>query len=282
MEASRALAIVNPRKTEAEAYLGRLSSSCAARGIHLEVHREDGPFPCPEPGFYSLCFTLGGDGTVLYAARSLAASGVPLFPINLGTLGFIAEMPREDWESYLDRYLSGQLPLSRRIMGRARVERGGRTVWESVFLNDAVMAATGIAKVVSLRALVDGAPLGTYRADGMIVATPTGSTAYSLSAGGPILMPEMEAFIVNPICPFTLALRAVVIPSSQEVAVEVAEKQRSDLILTIDGQTVIPLLPGDRVRVTEAEHPVRVVAADSRSFCSVLRSKLNWSGGCDA
>jgi NAD+ kinase len=149
-------------------------------------------------------------------------------------------------------------------------------------LNDAVISASGISKIVKLSVRLSDTPLGRYRADGIIVATPTGSTAYSAAAGGPILHPEMDAMILNPICPFTLSHRPIVVPHDEEIVVEVEEEQRTGLMMTVDGQSEFPLKPDDRIVIRASEEKARIVRSNKRTFYEVLRTKLNWSGGPDA
>jgi NAD+ kinase len=145
-----------------------------------------------------------------------------------------------------------------------------------------VVSASGISRIVRLRLSLSQAYLGEYRADGMIVSTPTGSTAYSAAAGGPILEPEMEALIINPICPFTLSNRPLVVRGTETVHIEVMKKQRTDLNLTVDGQSTVPLKPGDTIEVRAGAKKAHIIRSDKRNFFEVLRSKLNWSGGPDA
>ena len=229
-----------------------------------------------------IAFCLGGDGTVLYAARCMAPLNVPIFPINLGTLGFIAAVHKDDWLKVYEQWVSGNIAVSRRLMLDVRVERNGKEIQQLSCLNDAVIAASGISKIIRLDVSAENIRLGHYRSDGLIVATPTGSTAYSVAAGGPILDPEMDALIINPICPFTLSNRPIVIPVEGTVYVAVEEEQRSNVLLTVDGQEVVPLLPGDIIAIRKAPYKASIIASDRNVFYKVLRSKLNWSGGPDA
>ncbi|MDR3114250.1 MAG: NAD(+)/NADH kinase [Treponema sp.] len=239
-------------------------------------------------GNYDLAFSLGGDGTVLYAARSMAPLGVPIFPINLGTLGFIAAVHPHEWVHVFNRWIEGKVGVSRRFMLEVTIEREGRSVASGSCLNDTVISASGIAKIIRLKVESETMipreymRLGNYRSDGLIVATPTGSTAYSVSAGGPILDPEMEALIINPVCPFTLSNRPIVVPAREAVIVEVEAEQRSGVLLTLDGQVTEPLEPGDRVYIKQAPYEAQLIASDRRGFYKALRTKLSWSGGPDA
>jgi NAD+ kinase len=167
-----------------------------------------------------------------------------------------------------------------------RVERQGRIVARSSCLNDVVISASGIAKLIRLQVVSetpgDRIRIGHFRSDGLIVATPTGATAYSAAAGGPILDPEIEAVIINPICPFTLSNRPMVVPAHGTIIVEVEEEQRSGVLLTVDGQITEPLEPKDRIVIQKAPYQALLIASDREVFYRVLRSKLNWSGGPDA
>lgn len=224
-----------------------------------------------------LLITLGGDGTVLYAARSVHELGIPILPVNLGTFGYITEVGIDEWRETLDSYLAGADILSRRLMLRVAVYRGGRKVFSSLSLNEAVITSSGIAKVVNLALLLDQTKVGTFRADGIIIATPTGSTGYSLAAGGPILDSEMSAIIITPVCPFTLSNRPLV-TSGKTIKVIVNEHQRTDLVLTVDGQQLFKLEEKDEVVVEKSRNKMLLIHSLKRNFTEVIRDKLNWSG----
>jgi len=240
------------------------------------------PFGIPDLSGASIVLTLGGDGTVLYSARAAAPRGIPLLPINMGSLGFIAWVRHTEW---LDRFrdaVAGRLPLSSRFMLDIQVFRLGQDVARFSAMNDGVVSGAGPAKIVNLSMSVSGAALGTYRSDGIIIATPTGSTAYSLAAGGPILDPDMDAMVFNPICPFTLSNRPLVVPGDENLEVYVEREQREKILLTVDGQDFFNLEEGDRVSYRRAEFKAQLYCNARGSFYQVLRAKLNWSGGPDA
>lgn len=236
---------------------------------------EEKPLELPEETI--LLITLGGDGTVLYAARSVHELGIPILPVNLGTFGYITEVGIDEWQETLDSYLSGADILSRRLMLRVAVYRDGRKVFSSLSLNEAVITSSGIAKVVNLALLLDQTKVGTFRADGIIIATPTGSTGYSLAAGGPILDSEMSAIIITPVCPFTLSNRPLV-TSGKTIKVIVNEHQRTDLVLTVDGQQLFKLEEKDEVVVEKSRNKMLLIHSTKRNFTEVVRDKLNWSG----
>ncbi len=286
----KALVIVNLIKDETEELAAQVRADLERRGIEVSVSPvQEGTFPQVDPAT-DLAITLGGDGTLLYAARILAAVGgasetgptpakaIPILAVNLGDFGFITEIARQEWSQALDRYLAGRLGVSRRIMFDAEVRRGARAIARFSGLNDAVVRSSEYSRIVGLRLHLSSTYIARYRADGLILATPTGSTAYSMSAGGPILHPEMEAFILNPICPFTLASRPMVVPDSEELAVEVEERQRTGIVLLVDGQEMYQLEPGDRVVFRKSGRSTHIILSDKRNFYQVLASKLNWAG----
>ena len=240
------------------------------------------PVGTPELSGASIVLTLGGDGTVLYSARAAASWGIPLLPINMGSLGFIAWVRHTEWLGRFREAVSGKLSLSSRFMLDIKVFRSGERIARFSAMNDGVVSGAGPAKIVNLSMSVSGTALGTYRSDGIIIATPTGSTAYSLAAGGPILDPDMEAMVFNPICPFTLSNRPLVVPGDETIEVQVEREQREKILLTVDGQDYFNLEEGDRVLYCKAAHKALLFCNARGSFYQVLRAKLNWSGGPDA
>jgi len=231
---------------------------------------------------WDIAISLGGDGTVLYTARYVAPLGVPIMPINLGTLGFIAEVNKNDWLDVFLKWEKGEITPTRRCMFEISVERDSKIIKNFVCLNDTVISCTEIAKLIRLNVHITGTESVSYRADGIIVATPTGSTAYSMSAGGPILDPEMEALILNPICPFTLSNRPFVLPSKQRVTIAVAEEQRAGVILMVDGQDTFPLECKDKVHIKQAPFGAELIFNGRSIYYQALRTKLFWSGDANA
>ncbi|MDR0784436.1 MAG: NAD(+)/NADH kinase [Treponema sp.] len=262
-------------------FVNPLKAAGLAREIARELEKqgvETSVFAGEKIGAVDAAVSLGGDGTVLFAARTVSQLKVPILPINLGTLGFIATIPPDEWRTVLDDFFNDRIVFSRRLMLDARVQRGTATVFQSPCLNDAIISASTVAKMIRLNVRVGNASLGSYRSDGLIAATPTGSTAYSVSAGGPILDPEMEAVVVNPICPFTLSNRPIVLPSDDEIVIEVEREQRSGASLTMDGQTTETLQADDRVVVRRAKEDALLACQDGAksAFYSALRTKLAW------
>ncbi len=225
-----------------------------------------------------LAISLGGDGTLLYCAKIVAGRNIPILAINLGSLGFITEISRDEWMDSFTKFIEGDLSISPRMMLKVCVIRENKSVNCYLGLNDGVIGTGGISKLIRLKVYVSGTYIGRYKADGVIVATPTGSTAYSMAAGGPILHPEMEALILSPICPFTLSNRPLVIPPEEKLEIIVEKEQRTDIVLTIDGKDAFSLRPGDRVVFERSKEKTLIVQSDKRNFYEVLRSKLNWAG----
>lgn len=286
----RVCLIVNLLKDTSGARSAEISSHLVSMGTTVELLAYQGTSPIAPEGGFDLAIVLGGDGTVLSAARLMSPKGVPIFPINMGRLGFLAEISWGEWKECYEFYVQGKLNPIRRLMLQIEVARSGRVVSTFNALNEGAITGYGPAQLVSFRAQV--APrrtigsnpevLGSYRADGVLIASPTGSTAYSLASGGPILSPDMDALIFTPICPFTFSNRPVVVPAERAIEIEVSMKQRTELLLTIDGQDSYPLMEGDVVRFSSAPFPALIVPSGRLSFYDVLRTKLSWSGGPDA
>ena len=278
--AGRVLIIANLDKESAESVAGSLASTFESLGVEYEQYFYKGdPEGPPKVDGADLVVSLGGDGTVLYAARVAAPLGIPILPINLGRLVFIAEIGVAEWPSAISAWARGDLPISERLMLAVEARRDGAAVASFWAMNDATVSAKGIAKLIGFGISLGESALVRYRADGVIIATPTGSTAYNLAAGGPVLHPEMDAMIVNPVCPFTLSNRPLVVPAGEAVEVTMEEGRRTGAMLTIDGQETFTLRTGDRIRVSGAPKKARIHVSKGYAFYEHLRSKLAWSGG---
>lgn len=216
---------------------------------------------------------LGGDGAFLRAGRRLALSGVPLLGVNYGHLGFLTEIEPEEISWALDRLLRGEYRIEERLMLRARVVRSGRERRSYDCINDVVVARGTLARIVSSHLYIGSSFVGLYRGDGMIIATPTGSTAYSLSAGGPILHPGMEAVVITPICPHTMGARSMVAAPDEPITLRF-ESPNEELLLTVDGQLGEALQPGDEVRVERSSRKTRLIRLHERTFYDILRTRL--------
>lgn len=278
----KALIVVNLTKDDAASTADEVERYLRAKGIDVETHRFSNIPPEFTPEECDVAFSLGGDGTVLYSSRLVGPMGIPILAVNIGDFGFITEVSKDEWKQAFEMHSAGELGISERLMITTSVLRGADVEATYYGLNDSVVASAGISKVVRLEVSIGDTALGRYRADGVIVSTPTGSTAYSAAAGGPILDPDMRALILNPICPFTLSNRPLVLPGEKPVRIRVEEGQRTDVVLTVDGQEVLSLSEKDEVRIEMSDTPAKIVRSNKRNFYEVLRSKLNWSGGPDA
>lgn len=222
-----------------------------------------------------LVIVLGGDGTLLSVARLVGTRELRVLGINLGGLGFLTEVPTAEALAAIDRVFAGEYRLDRRTTLAVRVRRRAAVIAESQVLNDAVINKSALARIIDLRTSVDGKYLCVYKADGLIVSTPTGSTAYSLSAGGPVVHPAVGVTVLSPICPHTLAQRPLVVPETALVEVELQAPDQ-EVVLTLDGQEGIPLVDGDVVEIAKSPHSVALVRTGGEGFLSVLREKLHW------
>ncbi|HJQ84658.1 MAG TPA: NAD(+)/NADH kinase [Candidatus Binatia bacterium] len=221
-----------------------------------------------------LIVVLGGDGTLLSIARRTRGQ-VPILGVNLGELGFLTEVVVREAMPMLARVVAGRYELDRRMTLAARHLRGNRVVGRFRALNDVAITNGALARIIQVTVTVDGLPFATYRADGMIVATPTGSTAYSLSVGGPIVEPTVQVLVLSPVSPHTLSNRPVVLRPTAAVRMVVGPRER-DALLTVDGQEGMPLSAGDAVEVRRGPWPVALVRSPDRTYYDVLREKLGW------
>lgn len=217
---------------------------------------------------------LGGDGTLLHAARLVGAAGIPILGVNLGSLGFLTEVKLDEMYSALEGVLTGKYQLEERVLLNVEIIREGQIAAQYLALNDAVINKGTLARIIDLEVSVNSQPVLHTRADGLIISTPTGSTAYSLAAGGPIIYPTLEAFIIAPICPHTLTNRPVVIPDRD--AVEVCLLRGTDVMLTVDGQVGMPLQQQDCLKIYRAQSTLKLVLPFGSTFFKLLREKLRW------
>jgi NAD+ kinase len=226
------------------------------------------------PGLVDLLIVLGGDGTLLSVARAVGDLGVPILGVNLGGLGFMTATTLDEMLPSLEAMLDGRMVIEERLMLLARVIRNGAVLCEHMALNDLVITKTAMSRIISLAVSVEGQYATAYRADGLIISTPTGSTAYSLSAGGPILFSQVDAIVLTPICSHTLTNRPIVLPAADRIEVTVQSDQ--EIMLTVDGQVGVGLRERDVVEVRKAAASMRLVRFPQKDFFSVLRTKLKW------
>ncbi len=228
------------------------------------------------PKQVDLLIVLGGDGTLLAAARLLGDRNVPILPVNLGALGFLTSVTLGELYPLLELVIAGKHRISQRMMLEAEVLRDGKTISRHRALNDAVVTKTDLARIIDLDVFVDGDLVGHFRADGLIVATPTGSTAYSLSAGGPIIYPVLQSFVITPICPHMLTNRSLVLADSAQVEIQFVSGDEPAR-LTVDGQEGFELFINDRVVIRKAQNKLYLVRPPQKTYFEVLRNKLRWS-----
>lgn len=276
----KCLIVVNTKKKDSQNYGKMISEYLSTRGIFSSFYSFDG-FSEDDP-FLGVDFvvTLGGDGTVLFAARGCVSKKIPVFAVNFGEFGFIASVQKDEWKSELDRFLDGKSIVEERSMLQAALLTGDeKRQFSSSGLNDVVICAKSAASTISLEVKYNEIPLGRFKSDGVIVSTATGSTAYSASAGGPIIDPEMDAFVLTPINSFSLSARPLVLSPKGELRVRVLPSRQSNVIIIVDGQHPFDLREGDVVKVRRISDRFRLVGGSTEGFYDALRSKLNWSGG---
>lgn len=226
------------------------------------------------PSRSDIILVFGGDGTLLSAARLVGNKGVPILGINLGTLGFITEIGRDEILKNIDKIFSGKYKLEERIRISADVYRKGKRISQYSALNDVVLNTSALARMFELDILINQKYVTTFRADGMIISTPTGSTAHSLSAGGPVLYPTVESFVMTPICPHTLTSRPLVIPD--DFILEAIVKSGDNVYLTVDGQVGLPLKVNDHIKMRKADFMTKFIHLHDRDYFYILRSKMKW------
>ncbi|HVH18157.1 MAG TPA: NAD(+)/NADH kinase [Myxococcota bacterium] len=274
---------VKPEQPQLADFVGELDEWLRERGVRVALDPQaarwkgETGLPLEESAAkLDLVVVLGGDGTLLAAARSLGDRAVPILGVNLGSLGFLTETSSGELYRALEDVFAGRYRIEQRMRLDVTALRGDRTLGHFLALNDAVIGKTALSRMIDLETLADGSPVTTYHADGLIASTPTGSSAYSLSAGGPLLLPEFEAIVLTPICPHTLTQRPLVLPETSQVEIRVHAARGGDVHLTVDGQVGHALAEGDRVRVRRAEHPVRMLVPPGRNRFEVMRAKLRW------
>ena len=273
----------HPRYERLGEVMRAVAAAAPSLGLELAVEEEllpfaDGATALADPAQVDAMLTLGGDGTFLRGARFAEGHAIPILGVNLGRLGFLTCCRVEDLDETLARFARGEYELEDRLGLLATVvTRDGRERVRCFALNDVVLHKGGFARVVSLRVLANGETVASYAADGVVVSTPTGSTAYSLSAGGPVVYPTLECIVVTPISAHTLAIRPLVLPGTAEVRVE-AEVGPEALLVTVDGQEGATFRPDETLIVRHAERPVRIVRFPGSSFFATMRRKLGWGG----
>jgi NAD+ kinase len=276
--------ISKPQKPELETILPELQAWLQTRGWQSVLDEESATYMPGTSGVVraelsqhkpDLVVVLGGDGTLLAAARSFARTQTPLLSVNLGSLGFLTEVPLSDLYATLEAWCDGNGIVEVRSMMRAEMYRGGQRIYQWDALNDVVVAKGTIARMADFSVEIDQQLVATFRADGIIVSTPTGSTAYNLAADGPIVMPTVNCMVVTPICPHLLTIRPIVVPGEATISVKVVGVP-NETYLTVDGQEAVPMIVGDHVHCQRSEYSVRLLRLRPNGLFNVLRSKLKW------
>lgn len=281
--------VLKPNLSEAVPTLHRLAEWLGARGVRLlggpEIERareECGMAHCIDIVAHDelaesveLVVALGGDGTMIATARLLGDADVPVLGVNYGTLGYLAEFRNEELFVGLEAVFSGDYRIEERVRLAVEVFRGEGLLIHHRVLNDAVINKSALARIIHIETYLNQRFVNAFRADGLIISTPTGSTAYNLSAGGPVVYPSMNAVVITPICPFTLSDRPIVVPDDALIEV-MLKTPNEEVFLTLDGQVGLPLNVGDRVQIRKSRTPFKIVQPANRNYFEVLREKLRW------
>src|SRR5215203_1491696 len=281
--------VLKPHQPDALKTICELVAWLAERGIMLvggpQIEREriEHQTGCPVEevsteqlaGEVDLMLVLGGDGTMIATARLMGDREVPVLGINYGGLGYLTEFRIEELFSALESILAGNYRLDRRVMLSVELWRGESLVTSNRVLNDVVINKSALARIIEIEAYFNGQFVNSFRADGLIVSTPTGSTAYSLSAGGPVIFPSMNAVVITPICPFTLSNRPIVVPDNSDIEL-LLKTDHEDVALTLDGQVGFALEVADRVIIRKSRTTFNLIQPSNRNYFDVLRDKLRW------
>lgn len=280
----KCLVVSNSIKTDADKLRKEIIDFLSDKEINVSVFTYNGkdalqkqPIQADFFG-YDFVITLGGDGTVLFAGRGCASLGIPVFPINFGEFGFLASISKDNWKIELDKFLENKSFISERHLVSCEVLRNGTTMFTSTGLNDCVISSCPSTRLINLRVAYNHALLGPFKSNGIIVSTPTGSTAYSAAAGGPIVEPSASALILTPVSSFSLSARPLVFGKNGEIVITVLDS-RSEVYLEIDGQLGFNLKKEDVIILGIPEYTAKLIGSTQEKFYAALQSKLNWSGG---
>jgi len=244
-------------------------------GENLNSHQDT---PSNFPKDMDALVVLGGDGTLLGAARTVGQYGIPILGVNIGALGFLTEIPLKRLYPAVEMMLQGRLEVESRLMLETRVLRDKSEICRFLVLNDVVINKGALARIIDLDVHINEQFLTTFRSDGLIISTPTGSTAYNLSAGGPILYPTLTNFVVTPICPFSLTNRPIILPDSDTVSIGMGKESEEKVSLTFDGQVGFDFSYGDRVVINKSKNKIKLIKSPDQTYFEILRAKLMWGG----
>ena len=281
--------VLKPHQPEALETICELTQWLTARGIELvggpEIERDriQKATGCSVREVQSeklaeavdLVLVLGGDGTMIATARMIGHSDVPVLGVNFGGLGYLAEFRIEELHSALEAILAENYRLDKRVMLSVELLRGHESITKNRVLNDVVINKSALARIIEIEAYFNQQFVNSFRADGLIVSTPTGSTAYNLSAGGPVIFPSMNAIVITPICPFTLSNRPIVVPDDADIELRL-KTDKEDVALTLDGQVGFALQVEDRVMIKKSNTTFKLIQPANRNYFDVLRDKLRW------
>jgi NAD+ kinase len=268
MNVQNVILVTKPKRPDVSQAASRIADWFTAKGIRAAVNPKTARN-------VDLCVVVGGDGTLLAAARIMEDRQAPIVAINHGGLGFLTEVTLDELYPALERVLNGQFVIDERMMMRLAIRRGGTDLAVHHALNDVVINKGTMARIIEIEARVDGRYVTSFRSDGLILATPTGSTAYNLSAGGPIVFPSMNAIVMTPICSHTLTNRPIVLPADVRIELSLRSPQ-DEVYVTVDGQIGLKLEPDYHLALDKSDRSVRLIAPEGKDYFDVLRGKLKW------
>ncbi|MEW6109890.1 MAG: NAD(+)/NADH kinase [Nitrospirota bacterium] len=274
--------ICKPERTEPRDILMDLLPHLRQKGYETYVDKEtaaslniEGFSRAEISSISDIVLVLGGDGTMLNVSRLVAERGIPILGINLGSMGFITEVNKDDVFDAVDKMLSSECSIEERLMLTAHIHRDGKRITEYTVLNDVVINKGALARIIDLETYINDTYVTTFKADGLIISTPTGSTAYSLSAGGPILYPTLNSIVLTPICSHTLTNRPIVLPENFKIEI-ILKSLSEDVFLTLDGQIGFSLRMGDIIEINKSAFKTRLLVPVERDYFEILRTKLKW------
>ena len=274
----KVLIIINTSKNESLSLSQKIAAFLQTKKIECDFLSFDG-FTQDQPlKDYDFVITLGGDGTVLYAGRNCVQYDIPVFPVNLGQFGFMSSVQQNEWDQCLELYLSGKAAFQERCMLKASLYRSDKLQSEHLALNDIVISAKHTARTVAMDVFFDQDHLCKLKSDGVIICTPTGSTAYSASAGGPIVDPTLDALVMTPINSFSLSSRPIVLRPDGTLTVNIQPCRTKEIRMLADGQEPVTLIEGDKIQIKLIDKKIKLICCTQEKFFNALRSKLNWRG----
>lgn len=278
-EMKKCIIVVNTYKTESTRLGDEIKEYLSQKGIFADIFLFNGMSDEYPFAGYDFVITLGGDGTVLFAARGCAPLDIPIFPVNFGQFGFIASVQKNEWQERLDEYLEGKSFIAERSLVQASILRKEQLRLVTSGLNEVFVGAGASAQMVSLDIAFNDVSLGVFKADGVVVSTATGSTAYSAAAGGPIVDPDIDALVLTPVNSFSLSARPLVLSSKGVLTIKILPSRCPNSMITVDGQIPVDLYVGDCIKICTQVEKARLIGCNPKNFYGALRAKLNWSGG---